>query len=341
LPAGALADRWDRRRMMLWADAGRALLTMVIPLSFWLGWPTLAVVLIVALPINTLRVLSDAGFSSAVPTLVGRENLGRANSYMEASLSVPFIIGPAIAGVLVATVGPATTIAIDAATFAVSAAALTFVRRSLRAERPAELPNVLADIRQGIVFVWRSFVLRSIIAYWAVLQISTAALIPALGYYITIDRRLGAELFGFVGSAWSVGYLVGSLLVGRLGRQRVGLRMVLAGALVGGAIVAISLTRYPPVYLAAAFLIGSGLAIVLVSYATLRASATPDALLGRVGSTARMITLGLMPVGLLAGGALIEMSDAGSALVAMGGVAILASLLFGLSPAFRETAEQA
>ncbi|MGH2614795.1 MAG: MFS transporter, partial [Thermomicrobiales bacterium] len=78
LPAGALADRWDRRRMMLWADAGRAVLTAAIPLSFWLGWPTMAVILVVTVPTNALRVLSDAGFTSAVPGLVGRENLARA-----------------------------------------------------------------------------------------------------------------------------------------------------------------------------------------------------------------------------------------------------------------------
>src|SRR3990170_3900300 len=57
LPAGALADRWDRRRMMMWADAGRAVLIAAIPLSFWFGLPTMPVILIAAVPINTLRVL--------------------------------------------------------------------------------------------------------------------------------------------------------------------------------------------------------------------------------------------------------------------------------------------
>src|SRR5687767_13911506 len=51
LLAGALADRWDRRRMMMWADAGRAVLTAAIPLSFWLGLPTMAVIFIVTVPI--------------------------------------------------------------------------------------------------------------------------------------------------------------------------------------------------------------------------------------------------------------------------------------------------
>jgi MFS family permease len=336
LPAGALADRWDRRRMMMWADAGRAVLTAAIPLSFWLGWPTMAVILVVAVPANALRVLSDAGFTSAVPGLVGRENLARANSYMEATLSVPFIVGPAIAGVLVATVGAAATIAIDAASFAVSAASLSLVRRTLRAERPAEMPRILVDIKEGIGFVWRHLVLRTMIGYWAVLAMATAALLPALAYYITVDRSQGPELFGFVGSAWSVGYLLGSLLSGRLSGERVGLRMLACGVVIGACIVAMAVTAAPPVYLALGFFIGAALAVQLVSYMTLRPSLTPDELLGRVGSTARSITAGLRPLGQLGGGVVIEATSGGVALVGMGGLSIAASLLFGLSKTFRE-----
>jgi MFS family permease len=336
LVAGALADRWDRRRMMMWADAGRAVLTALIPLSFWLGLPTMAVILVVALPVNALRVLSDAGFTSAVPSLVGREHLGRANSYLEATLSVPFIIGPAIAGVLVATVGPAETIAIDAASFAVSAFSLLFVRRPLRADRTAGTPRLLADIREGVAFVWRHAVLRSVIAYWSAIAITTAALIPALGYYITVDRRFGPELFGFVGSAWSVGYLLGSLLAGRLGRRRVGVRMLATGAVIGALLIVVATTAVAPLYLAAGFLVGAALAVLLVSYMTLRSSVTPDELLGRVGSTARTLSLGLQPLAMLAGGALIEAADGGVALTVMGGLALAASLLFALSRTFRD-----
>ena len=336
LPAGALADRWDRRRMMLWADAGRAVLTMAIPVSHWLDLPTMAVILIVAAPINALRVLSDAAFTSAVPGLVGREHLGRANGYMEATLSVPFIVGPAIAGVLVATIGAAATLAIDAASFAVSAASLTLVRRTLRAERPAEMPRIVTDIKEGIRFVWNHEVLRSLIAYFAVATAATAALLPALAYYLTVDRPHGAELFGLVGSTWSGGYLIGSLLAGRLGGKLVGARVLACGAVIGAMLVVISASDMPAVYLGAAFFVGAALAVQLVSYLTLRASITPDELLGRVGSTARTVTLGLQPLGLLAGAALLDAADGGVTLLTMGLVAIGASLLFGLSRTVRQ-----
>ena len=72
LPAGALADRWDRRKMMLSADIGRAALTAAIPASVLFGWPTMTVVLLVTFPINCLRVLWLAAYTAAVPGLVGR-----------------------------------------------------------------------------------------------------------------------------------------------------------------------------------------------------------------------------------------------------------------------------
>jgi MFS family permease len=336
LPAGALADRWDRRRMMMWADAGRAILTALIPISFWLGLPTMVVILIVTLPINTLRLFSDAGFTSAVPGLVGRQNLARANGYMEATLSGSFIIGPALAGILVATIGAASTLAIDAATFAFSAVSLTLVRRRLRADRPREMPRILDDIKEGVRFVVAHPTLRSIIGYWAALTIGTAALLPALSYYITIDRRLGVELFGFVGSTWSVGYLLGSLLVGRLGQERIGPQMIVSSLVIAAALLVIAASDAPIVYLLAGSFIGAALSVILISYLTLRATLTPDELLGRVGSTARTVTLGLQPLGLLVTGALIDIADAATALVVMAALVASASLLFGASRTFRE-----
>src|SRR6185503_9522519 len=97
------------------------------------------------------------------------------------------------------------------------------------------------------------------------------------------------------GSAWSIGYLGGSLGVGRLRGVRIGLRMLLMGLVIGASLLVIAAVRSAPVYLAAATLMGAVLAVMLVSYATLRALLTPDEFMGRVGSTARTLSLGLQP----------------------------------------------
>lgn len=327
--AGALADRWDRRRMMLVADAGRALLVGAVPIAYWIGLPTMSVLLVVLLPIACLRVLWAAGFTSAIPGLVGPQLLGKANSVLESTFSVGYLAGPAIGGVLVATIGPAQTLVLDAASFAVSAAALTLVRRSLRADRAEERSApLLGEVREGLRYVTRHPMLRLLIGYWAAMSLATAGLVPMLSYYITVDLHQGPELFGLLGSVWSGGYLVGSLAAGRLAEGNTGPRMVLCGLLVAMCVGGIAATSYPVVYLAAGFLIGASLAVMLVLYATTRASLTPDRLLGRVGSTARTVSLGLQPVALVGAGSLVAATGGRVTLLVMAGLAGVASLLF-------------
>ena len=335
LVAGAVADRWDRRRLLVWADAGRALLTLTIPVAFWLGLPTLVVILAVVVPINVLRLLSDAALSSAIPGLVGRDHLQRANGYLEATLSVPFIVGPAVAGVLVATIGAAATLALDAGSFAASAVAAALIRRRLLPERTSEVGNLVAEIREGLAFVWHHAVIRAIIGYWTVIQVATAALIPTLAYYVTIDRGFGPVLFGLVGSAWSGGYLIGSLVGGRLDRPGAAARMAIAGGIGGVAVGAMAIAAFPLALLAAGAIVGASVAVIFVSYATLRVLSTPDGLLGRVGSTARTLTFGLQPVGLLASGVITDAAGGGSALVVMSVIILFSTVVFGRSRTVR------
>jgi ENTS family enterobactin (siderophore) exporter len=335
LAAGVLADRVDRRRLIVIADSGRAVLTMLVPIADWAGWPTFGVLVAVTVPVNVLRVVSDAGLSSALPQLAGRDNLARANSYMEATLSVPYVVGPAIAGALVASIGAPSTLAIDAATFALSAASFLAVRRALRAERPAQMPSWMTDLGDGLRFIRGEPVVRTVIGFWVLTALVTTPLIAALSYYLTIDRGRGAEVFGFVGSAWSAGYLAGSLIAGRLPDRLLGARLVVAGVAIGLLIVAIATARSTLVYYPAAALIGAALAIIVVTAATLRASRTPDALMGRVGSTSRTLSLGLQPLALLGAGALIELSDGRLALIVLGTAAAIGSALFAPVRGFR------
>ena len=120
-----------------------------------MGGPTLAVILAVTFPMNVLRVLWLAGYTAAVPGLVGRAEVPRANAIFEAVFNVGWIVGPAIAGFLAATIGPGPTIAIDAVTFLISAGAMLLVRRPLRAEGRTIETHILADIREGIGYVVR------------------------------------------------------------------------------------------------------------------------------------------------------------------------------------------
>jgi predicted MFS family arabinose efflux permease len=334
LPAGAYADRWDRRRMMLGADLGRAVLTALVPISVWLGGPTLAVIIAVAFPLNVLRVLWLAAYTAAVPGLVGREQVPRANGIFEAVFNVGWIVGPALAGLLASVIGPGATIALDAVTFLVSALALLFVRRPLKPERRAEQTHILADVREGIGYVAGQPTLRAIIALWTTTSVITAGLTSALIFYITVNRDLGSETVGFVLSAFAVGSLGGSLAAARLAPRSVG-RVMLLGALGVGLTLLVAVGASVPVLVAGALVAGILNANVLVAYVSLRTLLSPDALLGRVGATARTLSVGLMPLGSLATGIALDAVGGAVTLAAMGTLLIVTAGVFALVPAVR------
>jgi MFS transporter, ENTS family, enterobactin (siderophore) exporter len=326
LPAGALADRWDRRKMMLYADLGRAGLTALIPISVALGGPTLAVILLVTAPMNVLRVIWLAGYSSAVPGLVGRAEVPRANAILEAIYNTGWIAGPALAGVLAAIVGPGATIAIDAVTFLVSAGALFLVRRPLRPEARAVQTHVLADIREGIAFVARHPILRSLIALWTMTSLLSAGITTSLIFYIEADRALGPQVVGLVLSAFALGSLGGSILAARLAFRAVG-RVMLVGCATFGACLLVVASGVPVWAIAGAALVAGVVnSNILVAYLTMRTLSSPDALLGRVGATARTLSVGLTPIGALGAGILLD-TRGGAATLAIMGVLLLATAI--------------
>ena len=320
--AGAIADRSDRKRMMFLADLGRAGLTALIPISVALGGPTMAVILLVAAPTSILRSFFLAGYTASVPALVGRSQIGRANSYFEAVYSAGYIIGPAIAGVLAATIGPGPTLAIDALSFALSALGLLFVRRDLRAPVDRPRRRLLTEIREGIDFIAADPTLRTVILFWGATSILLAPLVTALAVHVTRDLGEPPSVLGLILASYGVGTVLGSLLTARrIGRGRVAEILLGGNLVIGLALVVVAVSVATPLQIGAAFVAGIAQSMVLVTYITLRTAYSPDDLLGRIGSTARSISLGLQPIGLLVGGALIDLTS-GSATIALIGVAV-------------------
>jgi predicted MFS family arabinose efflux permease len=336
LPAGAFADRWDRRRMMFFADLGRAVLTVLIPLSVWLDGPTLAVVILVAFPMNVLRVVWLAAYTAAVPGLVGRAEVPRANAVFEAVFNVGWIVGPALAGFLAATIGPGPTIAIDAATFLLSAASLLLVRRSLRAEWREEPTHLVADVREGIAFVAGHPTLRVILALWTSTEIILAGLTSALIFYVTIDRDLGTQTVGVVLSAFAIGSLAGSVVAARAAWRAAGRTMLLGTAGIGLTLLVVVVEVPAWVLVVASFLAGVLNANVLVAYLSLRTLLSPDALMGRVGATARTVSIGLMPIGALVTGLLLDAVGGAATLALMGAALVGAGVGFAQVPLVRD-----
>jgi predicted MFS family arabinose efflux permease len=259
----------------------------------------------------------------------------RASAVFEAVFNVGWIVGPALAGLMAGWIGPGPTIALDAATFALSALALVFVRTNLKPEARAEPTHILADMREGIGFVARHATLRAVIALWATMSIITAGISTAWIYYISVDRGLGTQLVGIVLSAYALGSLSGAVLAARIGFRSVG-RVMLAACLVTGLSIALMIGMPVPVMILGAFVCGVAVASGLVAYVSLRTMLSPDALLGRVGATARTLSIGLMPIGSLITGVALDAVGGGATIVGMGVLMVGTAALFAVMPAVRD-----
>lgn len=336
LPAGAYADRWDRRRVMIVADGGRALLTALIPLAVIAGLPAVPVILVVVAPINVLRVLFSAAQNASIPTLAGRERLNAGAGYFEAVWAFGYVLGPALAGVLIALVGPGPTIALDALSFAFSAGSVMLVRRSLVPPASVEpRRRVLVDVREGLRYVLGHRTLRITIAFYTALSLLMAPFVPAFTFFLVRDRGMDAGGLGLMVSVFSVGMLIGALAATKLKGQRLGLRMLIASLVLG---VGLAAGRLMPSALLLGLLglaVGGSYSLIEVSYVTVRLGASPEALLGRVSTVAKTASIGVQPVGLLIGGLLIDRVGGGATLAAMGFATIVMALAFGASRSMR------
>jgi MFS transporter, ENTS family, enterobactin (siderophore) exporter len=333
--AGVLADRSDRRRMMLLADLGRAILTALIPVSVLIGAPTIVVVFLIAAPMSVLRSIFLAAYTASLPSLVGRAQLGRANSIFEAIYSFGYIIGPGIAGFLVATIGAAETIGLDAASYVASAVALFLIRRPLTVRREHPPLDLVAEIREGVAYVAGHRTLRDAIAFWGLVSVVSAGLVPALAFFIIRERGLDASALGLILSGYGLGTFIGAVITSRLRLRRAGWLMLGGNLARGAGLVAIFASGTLPAMTGVALLAGVVDSVVLITYITLRAAASPDELLGRVGSTARTISLGLQPLGFVGAGLLIDAIGGGVTLATIGLALVAASGLFVLSAPFR------
>jgi ENTS family enterobactin (siderophore) exporter len=325
--AGAIADRGDRKRMMFVADLGRAVFTALIPLTDILHGPTMAVILLVSAPLAILRAFFRAGYLASMPNLVGRSQLARGNGILETAFSASFIVGPAIAGVLVTAIGPGPTLAIDAASFAISSLGLFLIRRELKAPADRKPSRIVDDIREGVLYVARHAVLRSVILLFALSSALLAPIGAAMTFRIVRDLGQSPAAFGLTLTGLGVGTLIGSLFASRLGPgTNVARVLILAVLVMGGALIGSAAIGSLPVLVAMTALSGAGEAVLVVVYVSVRAANSPDELVGRIASTARVMALGLMPIGNLIGGVLID-TVGGTATLAILGVFVCALAL--------------
>ena len=298
IPAGILADRTSRRRVMTAAEAIRVLALAGV----------LALVLLDGLTLPLLAVLGAIGacgtvaYSVAapalVPALVPQHALAAANGRLELARTLAFAAGPAIAGALVGWAGGGPAFGVAAA---LSLCAVVLLAGLPEPSRPeARSRDAIAEIREGAAFVFRHRLLRPV--YVTQVVFNTAFFILHAVYVPYAVHRLGlsASAVGTTLAVYGVGMIVGALLTPRI-IAALPLGWVIVLGPIAGAVAALVMaaTMWAPSAALAGlsfFLIGAGPIVWVISTATLRQTVTPPALLGRV-SAINITGYGARPLG--------------------------------------------
>ncbi len=306
--AGPIADRFNRRRLIIGGNLAEGLLVATIPVAAWLNLLTVGQVFVVALLSAVAFVFSDAAVFGAVPALVDKERLASANGVLATLASAADIVGPVLAGVLIATIGPANALSIDALTFLFAAAVQSTIRSNLRRSEPSEAPlSIRRHLATALAFVRRQrTVLVLIVAGFAnslaigcILGLLVPWSIETLGYDRD-DARLGV-LYAAIG----VGGLIAAVVFPRIFRaERV--RLVTPASLlwssVASATLLITTAALAPVSIAA---FAFGIMLTITIGITYRQLVTPDELTSTVNTVGRTIAAGGQPLGAAIGSVVV------------------------------------
>jgi MFS family permease len=305
LPAGALVDRWERKRLMVVCDIVRALALASIPVALVTGRLTVVQLYVVNFLEGTLSIFFGLAEAAALPRVVPREQLAAAVSQGEAAAATAGLVGPALGGALFG-LGRALPFVADAVSYAVSAVSFLGIRTRFQAVRVAERRPMLAEIRDGVGWLWRQPVVRLLMGLSFAINVLYGGW-PLL--LIELGKHVGASP-GTIGLLFSSGGAAG--IFGAVVAPRVQRRFTVGQIMIGMAWV-FAIT-WPPYALAPnALTLGlvNALGFFFVpiytsTHYSYRLALVPDELQGRVNSPFRLGTFGGNTLGFLLMGALLE-----------------------------------
>ena len=279
----------------------------------------------VAFGLGAGEVIVDSASQAAVPQLVARDQLDRANGQLISAMTVlDQVVGVALGAVLF-SVAAGLPFAVDAASFIIGGALLASIRRPLQGERAVVTTSVRSDIAEGMRFLLGHRLLRGLMAAVSITNLAGNVSFGVLVVLVVDDLGASQAAFGLVLAARAVGGVVGSLVAARL-TARLGRRRMLVFPTAVLIVTHLINATAAAAWVVSVSLFISSFAIVCfnVPGQTIRQAATPEPLLGRVVGSWRMIGLGAAPLGAMLGGFLTEALNVRIANVVAAGIGALA-----------------
>ena len=335
LPAGALVDRWNRKRVMIICDTGRALALAAIPLALVLGRLSIALIFFVTLVDGTLYVFFNLAEMASIPHVVEKERLGGALALNEAGVDVAYVAGPAIGGALFGIARMLPFLG-DAISYAVSVVSLLGIRSEFQKDRAGAPRSLFSAIREGTGWLIRHRLIRFLAILTAAANMVEFSVMLMI-VVIATHAHLGSSTTGLILAIAGISGLIATPLVPLLQRRMSFGKLVIAVQWLYALTVPWYLLSTSPVALSlvTAVFFGIGTILALMQY-TYRLTVIPDEFQGRVNSAYRLVALAGEGVGPVLAGILLQLSGAPAVIISASAILIILAIATMRNPAIRE-----
>ncbi|MFZ5827611.1 MAG: MFS transporter [Bacillota bacterium] len=307
--AGVFVDRWDRRKLMLWSDVTRAVIVAAIPLLHLLGALQVWHLYVAAFSLSLVSLAFDVATTAVIPEMAGSD-LTRANATFQMVNQGASMAGPAIAGLVIATVGGLNALWIDALSFGGTFLAILVMPTFRQQSQGLTAGGVLKGVAEGFRWLWESPVIRVLSLQAMTGNFGFGMVSAVLMFYLRSTLGLSAELAGLDYAMLGVGGLLGSIAIVPLSRRyrRSTLYPVILLFGLSGLLIMATVRLWWAPGLGFGMVSACNIAWVVLS-TSVRQELIPPHLMGRVLAFSRILSTAAMPVGATLGGLLSKSFD--------------------------------
>jgi MFS family permease len=306
---GVYIDRFPKKRIMMGVDALRAGLALIIPLLYAADALTLPRVYVVVFLMAVVSTVFGPALSATVPLIVDRAQLTAANALVASTAMIGMLVGPAVSGLGIATVGMQVVLYVSSATFLLSVLSLS--RLHLKESTPAQAGkqqhgSLLRDLKEGLHFV---FVERKTISGFILsalcYSLASSAFVFLLPVFAEKVLHVGAMMLGWLWSAYGAGMVAVSIALAFSTQLSASTRLLfIAGAMVTGGVASFVLasTTQPLLAIVLVAIVGAGLAAFTPIVWGMLQEMTPEHLRGRIFSIFNTGAMSASMIGMVAFG---------------------------------------
>ncbi len=327
--AGALSDRWNRRRIILGVQMMAMLQALVLTLITLTGHVTVPHVIGLSFFLGLINAFDIPTRQAFVVELIeNRDDLGNAIALNSALFNATRLIGPAVAGVLIGIWGEGVCFAVNTVSYMAAITAFLLIRTAV--PRREKAPGGLwEEIRAGVLYAYRFSPIRDILLLIALISFIGMSFPVLLPVFARDVLGGGSHDYGFLIASSGVGAVLGTLYLAQresvLGLGRV---ILVSMILFGLSLVAFSFSRHLAISMFFMVLIGFGMIVNIAASNTILQTVVEEEMRGRVMSLYTMAFMGTAPLGSLLAGSLSARAGAPLTVTLGGGIILLGSLLF-------------